>query len=143
VGLLSNRKALTPVVATIILCGVVLTIGISVWSFIYAVCNGLQESYYEDIKEQIDTVSERFTVEHIAYSNGELKIWIFNYGKVDIQVDVYVRGNVEGTNATATSIPAGEIVRIDVSLTATGGEELSITVMSRRQNVVYATYVIP
>jgi len=136
-------KALTPVVATIVLCGVVLIIGISVWSFIYVVSSGLQESYYESVKEQIDSVSERFTVEHIAYCDGELRIWVFNYGKVDVQVDVYVRGDVEGMNATATPISAGEIVRIDVSLSAAGGDELSITVMSRRQNVVYTTYVIP
>lgn len=142
-NLFSDRKALTPVVASIILCGVVLTIGISVWSFIYAVSSGLQESYYEGVKEQIDAVSERFTVEHVAYCDGELRVWVFNYGKVDVQVDVYVRGDVEGMNATATPIPASEIARIDVSLAASGGEELSITVMSRRQNVVYATYVVP
>ena len=143
--LLGNRKALTPVVATIVLCGVVLIVGISVWSFTYSVTRSLEEEYYEGVKRQIDAISERFIVEHISYDNetGVLNVWVFNYGRVDIQVDVYVRGDAEGQNATATSISHGEVVRISVPLTVNVGDELSITVISRRQNVVYATYVIP
>jgi len=143
--LLRNGKALTPVVATIVLCGVVLTVGISVWSFTYSLTRGLEEDYYEGVKRQIDAISERFIVEHISYDNDTsvLNVWVFNYGKVDIQVDVYVRGDVEGQNATAISIPHNEIVEINVPLVASVGDELSITVISRRQNVVYATYVVP
>ena len=142
--LLNNRKALTPVVATIVLCGVVLTVGISIWSFTYSITRSLEENYYEEIKEQIDAISERFIVEHVSYDNESevLNVWVFNYGEVDIQVDVYVRGDAEGQNATAVSVPNGQMVRIIVPLTADIGDELSITVMSRRQNTVYATYVV-
>jgi len=143
--LLNNRKALSPVVATIVLCGVVLTVGISVWSFTYSITRSLEEDYYEGVQRQINAISERFIVEHVSYDNesGVLNVWVFNYGEVDMQVDVYVRGDAEGQNATAISIPHGQMVRITVSLTASIGDELSITVMSRRQNVVYATYVVP
>ena len=142
--LLTDRKGLTPVVATIVLCGVVLTIGISIWSFTYSIARSLEEDYYENVKRQIDAISERFIVEHVSYDNETdvLNVWIFNYGTVDIQVDVYVRGDVEGQNATAVLIPHGQIEMIRVPLAANVGDELSITVMSRRQNVVYATYVI-
>jgi len=142
--LFSDRKALTPIVATIVLCGVVLTVGISVWSFTYSVTKSLEEDYYEGVKRRIDAVSERFIVEHVSYDNESevLNVWVFNYGEVDIQVDVYVRGDAEGQNATAVSVPNGQMVRIIVPLTADIGDELSITVMSRRQNTVYATYVV-
>ena len=142
--LLTDRKGLTPVVATIVLCGVVLTIGISIWSFTYSIARSLEEDYYENVKRQIDAISERFIVEHVSYDNETdvLNVWIFNYGTVDIQIDVYVRGDVEGQNATAVLIPHGQIEMIRVPLAANVGDELSITVMSRRQNVVYATYVI-
>jgi len=142
--LLKDRKALTPVVATIVLCGVVLTVGISIWSFTYSVTKSLEEDYYEGVKRQIDAVSERFVVEHVSYDNETdiLNVWVFNYGEIDIQVDVYIRGDTEGQNATAISIPHGQTVRVDVPLIADVGDELSITVMSRRQNVVYATYVV-
>ena len=142
--LLKDRKALTPVVATIVLCGVVLTVGISIWSFTYSVTKSLEEDYYEGVKRQIDAVSERFVVEHVSYDNETdiLNVWVFNYGEIDIQVDVYIRGDTEGQNATAISIPHGQTVRVGVPLIADVGDELSITVMSRRQNVVYATYVV-
>jgi len=142
--LLSNVKALTPVVATIILCGVVLTVGISVWSFTYSITKSLEDDYYEGVKRQIDAVSERFIIEHMSYDNESsvLNVWIFNYGRVDIQVDVYVRGDAEGQNATAVLIPHGQMERISIPLAANVGDELSITVVSRRQNVIYATYVV-
>ena len=90
-------------------------------------------------------MSERFIIEHVRYDNetNVLNVYVFNYGRVDIQVDVFVRGDVEGQNATAVSIPSGQMRMINVSLTANVGDELSITVISRRQNVVYATYVVP
>ena len=143
--LLNNRKALSPVVATIVLCGVVLTVGISVWSFTYSITRSLEEDYYEGVQRQINAISERFIVEHVSYDNesGVLNVWIFNYGRVDIQVDVYVRGDAEGQNTTGVSIQNGQLERINIPLVVNVGDELSVTVMSRRQNVVYATYVVP
>ena len=143
-GVLADRKALSPVVASVILCAAVLVLGMSVWSFSYSLSSVLQSNYYEGVKVQRDTVRERFTVEHVAYIDSKLHVWVYNYGEVDIEVDVYVRGDAEGSNATGTLVTGSNIVKIEVSLTAlAGGEELSITVMSRRQNFVYSTYVVP
>jgi len=144
-NLFSDKKALTPVVASILLCGVVLIVGISFWSFTYSITKGLEDDYYQGVKRQIDAVSERFMIEHISYDNETdvLNVYVCNYGKVDVQVDVYVRGDAEGQNATAISVPHGQMVRVSISLLANVGDELSITVISRRQNVVYATYVVP
>lgn len=145
--LLGNRKGLAPVVATIILCGVVLTIGISVWSLTYSISSGLESDYYESVKRQIDKVSERFTVEHVAYDNdtNTLRVWVYNYGTVDINVDVYVffGSSINGSNTNGTSIPSGNYVEIPVSVGELNvGSELVIEVISRRQNTVYATYVV-
>ncbi|RJS76948.1 hypothetical protein CW712_00285 [Candidatus Bathyarchaeota archaeon] len=145
--LLGNRKGLAPVVATIILCGVVLTIGISVWSLTYSISSGLELDYYESVKRQIDKVSERFTVEHVAYDNdtNTLRVWVYNYGTVDINVDVYVffGSSINGSNTNGTSISSGNYVEIPVSVGELNvGSELVIEVISRRQNTVYATYVV-
>jgi hypothetical protein len=142
--LLKDIAAITPVVATIILCGVVLTVGISIWSFTYSVTRSLENDYYERIKRQIDAISERFMIEHVSYDNESdvLNVWVFNYGKIDVQVDVYARGDAEGQNASGILIPEGEIERISVPLVANVSYELSITVISRRQNTVYAIYVV-
>jgi len=143
--ILTDKKGLSPVVATIILSGVVLILGISAWSLTYTVSINLETSYYEGIKKQIDKISERFTIEHIAYYGNNLQVWVYNYGEVDIElieVDVYKRGLI-GQNKTGTPVAIGELVKIDIPLTATAGDDLSITVMSRMNNFVYATYVVP
>ena len=144
----TDKKGLSPVVATVILCGVVLSVGISAWSLTYSITSGLESNYYEEVKEMMDAIKKRFTVENIAYNGtvNKLYVWIYNYGEVDIKViQVLVRGDVQGTNSTTITITSGHMVRIDVPLTATPGNEIAITVEEglRRQNFVYATYVVP
>lgn len=144
----TDKKGLSPVVATVILCGVVLTIGISAWSLTYSITSGLESNYYEEVKEMVDAIKVRFTVEHIAYNGtlNKLYVWVYNYGEVDIEViQVLVRGDVQGTNSTTITITKGQMKRINVPLTAIPGNEIAITVVEglRRQNFVYATYVVP
>lgn len=75
-----NRKGLTSVVASIILCVVVLIAGTSVWAFTYSISSELQQGYQERIQDQIDKISERFTIEHIAYDGANtLSVWVYNY----------------------------------------------------------------
>ena len=142
-GVLADRKALSPVVASIILCAVVLSLGMSIWSFSYSLTSVLESNYYEGVQVQIDAVGERFTVEHMAYINGKLHVWVYNYGYVNITVDVYAEGKEGKPGTMGTVVARGYIVEIEISLNAGEGDELSITVMSRRQNFVYATYVVP
>ena len=141
-GLLADRKAFSPVVATIILCGVVLIIGISAWSYTYMVSTSLQESYYEGVQEHIDTISEKFTVEHVAYIDGSLHIWVYNYGSVTIEVDVYVWGDMEGSDLSKTLVPRQKFVEIMIPLgDVAEGSELSVEVISKRGNIAHETYV--
>jgi len=149
----ADRKALSPVIASIILCSAVLLIGLSAWSYTYSVSAFLQTSYFEDVKKQIDAISERFAVEHIAYDNSSsiLYVWVYNYGEVNIEVDVYVMAGDEETEGknfseTATPIPYGEVLEMTVPLQGenlTVGDELVVEVVSRRGNFVYKTYVVP
>jgi len=144
-----DKKGLSPVIASILLCAATLTVGIAAWSFTFTATVNLEKSYSKGVREQIEVISERFTVEHVSYDKvaTTLHVWLYNFGKVDIEVDIYVEGDAKGQNATATPIAYGELVRVDVPLTAGEGVlsiiELAIKVMSRRQNFVYATYVVP
>jgi len=142
--LLHNNKGLSPVVATIILCGVVLTLGISTWSLTYSITSGLKSDYYEGVQEQINTVSERFFVEHVYFNKttSVLEVWVYNFVDIDIKVDVYVKGDADGSNSTGVSVNHMDKTMIRVSVNATSGNELSITVISRRQNTAYETYVV-
>ena len=148
--LLTGKKGLSPVIASIILCSAVIIIGLSVWSFTYSVTNVLSESYCEGVQEQIETISERFTVENVAY-DGTLHVWVYNYGNItdygdiDILVKLYVRRNKESVGTTEwTTVPSGEVRKITVSLDPppSEGSELIIQVTSQRGNDAYETYVV-
>lgn len=147
-SILADKRGLSPVVASIILCGVVLIIGINVWSFTYSISSVLQSDYYEGVKKQIDIISERFAVAHIAYNSIDytLRVWVYNYGNVSLNVDVYVfiNGGINGRNTGGISVSRKEFVEITVPIGVLGvGTELVVEVMSRRQNVVYSTFVVP
>jgi len=146
-GLLANRKAFSPIIATIILCAAVLAVGMSLWSFTYSVSNSLQTSYFNEVKAEVEVISERFTVEHVSYDHDTsiFYVWVYNYGEVNIEVDVYVyiEGELLGKNVTATSIPSTEFLDVRVSpITVSEGSSILIEAISRRQNVLYETYVV-
>ena len=149
----ANKKGLSPVIASIILCSAVIVVGVSVWSFTYGVSSFLQKDYYEGVKEQIDKISERFTVENIAFNNvsGSLYMWMYNYGNItkysDIDIEVSVSVSIDGEvleNVGSIPISSGQIVKITIPVgTLEPGSELVVKVSSRRENVVYQTYVVP
>jgi len=75
-----------------------------------------------------------------AYDNSSniLYVWVYNYGEVDIEVDVYVMGDAEGKNfsATATPILREETLEIVVPLQSenlAAGDELVVEVVSMKR----------
>ena len=77
-----------------------------------------------------------------------LKIWIFNYGEINITVEwIRVRGSGNlSTEVVNIPIPAGEIVRVDVTPTnvpLASGVSVAIEVKSTRGNKAYAAILIP
>jgi len=136
------RRALSPVIATVILSGVVLAVGGAIWSYSLGASSVIANSYVNDT-----LVTERFTVEHVTNSSdgSTLSVWIYNYGEPDVVVDVYVYVDDGGSGQSMENlIPSGQIVRVDVALDQPLEilDEVSIKVYSRRQNSVYETYLV-
>jgi hypothetical protein len=117
-------------------------VGLSVWTYSFSATEVIGDDYVEEVLDRVDIVRERFTVAHIAY-DGTLSVWIYNYGNVTIKVDVYVRGDAEGSDTSGTQVEIGEIKPVTLNLAASTGNELTIEVVSRRQNFIYETYVVP
>ena len=141
------RRALSPVIATVILSGVVLAVGGAIWSYSLGASSVIANSYVNDTLSLLDEVTERFTVEHINCSSdgSTLSVWIYNYGEPDVVVDVYVYVDDGGSGQSMENlIPSGQIVRVDVALDQPLEilDEVSIKVYSRRQNSVYETYLV-
>ena len=144
----SQRRALSPVIATVILAGVVLTIGGAVWSYSLGATTVIANGYVDDTLNLLNEITERYSVEHVFYddSNNILTIWIFNYGEVDIIVDVYVNVEELGEKSVKnTPILSGDYEPVafifDPGLVS--DDLVAIKVYSRRQNIVYGTYSIP
>lgn len=140
-----KKKALTPVIATMILSAVVIAVGGAIWSFAQGAATVIADDYIDDTFDLLDEVTERFTIEHVSNNSdgSTLKIWIFNYGDVDIVVDVYVNTTTYFTFTLEWEIESEEVVRVDVDLSSsplTRGQEVSIKAHSRRQNNDYYKY---
>jgi len=141
-----RRRGITPVVATLILSAVVIAIGGAVWNYAQGASTIVAEDYVNGTMSLLKEVIERYTVEHVSNSSDgkTLRVWIYNYGDVDIVVDVYA--NVTGgafNYALENEVTSKAMVEVEVSFQATPlqqGQEVAIKAHSRRQNNAYYQY---
>ena len=144
-----KRKGVSPVIATVILSAVVITIGGSLWSYTQSATTVIANDYIDGVMELMKTALERFTVEYVCNnSDGTvLHVWIYNYGDINVTADVYafVGNQTYSTDFNDPfSIPSGALGCANVTVsTLNKGDEVAIKVHSRRQNNAYHTYVAP
>ena len=144
-----KRRALSPVIATVILSGVVLAVGGAIWSYSLGAATVTADAYVSDTMALLYELQERFDVEHVVYDSTSklLKVWVYNYGQVNVTVDVYVTLNSTVVESTENIlIPVYNTTRIEVDFTANpliSQDQVAIKVYSRRQNVAYQTYYVP
>jgi flagellin-like protein len=156
---MGSRRGISPVIATIILSAVVLTIGSAVWSYAQGASTVIATGYVNDTLTIMKEVTERFTVEHVntTIDRTKLYVWVYNYGTVDIVVDIYANAthynpatysytytckSILGT----TPIVSGSYPNVVISFQSSplqSGDQVAIKVHSRRQNNAYYTYYVP
>ena len=125
-----------------ILSAVVLTVGGIVWSFSQGAMTISAEDYAYSVINMTDTISERFIIEHVAYVNPDLKVWIYNYGDVDIEVKIHV-GDVNHPDEWIEIAEGGFAEVPPLSYDADSGDEISIRAYTRRGNNAYYRYLVP
>ena len=144
-----KRRALSPVIATVILSGVVLAVGGAIWSYSLGAATVTADSYISDTMALLYELQERFDVEHIVYdsTNLSLKVWVYNYGEVNVTVDVYVTLNATVVESSDNHlIPAYNTTKVKIDFSANplqSQDQVAVKVYSRRQNVAYQTYYVP
>lgn len=146
-----KRAALSEVISSVILAGVVLAVGGAVWSYSIGASTVIAEDYVNDTLNLVNEVTERFVVEHVSYDSvaKELTVWIYNYGEQKIVVTTYADVTTSATSfqdfTLGTVVRKGKLVDVVISLSGTvaSNDRVSIKVYSRRQNFVYETYFIP
>ena len=143
-----RRRGISPVVSTIIMSAVVLTIGGALWSFAQSAATVIANDYIDSVLSLRDDAAERFTVEFVTNNSDctELTVWVYNYGDVNVTADGYafIGNYTYSTNENTPFIVAsGEIVIVKIDVVGEKGDEITIKIHSRRQNNAYSTYIVP
>ncbi|RLI08562.1 hypothetical protein DRO42_06120 [Candidatus Bathyarchaeota archaeon] len=142
--LMRSKRGITPVVATIILSAVVIAVGGAVWSYSQGAATVIANDYVNSTMTLLNEIIERFTVEHVSYEAGILHVWIYNYGDVDVVLDVYANATGGVFSSSLGNTVSSKTIRcVNVNITLDSGDEVAIKVHSRRQNNVYYTYYVP
>jgi flagellin-like protein len=153
IGRFRKRRALSPVIATIILSAVVIAIGGAIWSYASGASTVIANDYVNGTLDLMNEIVERFVVEHATNTSdgSNMSIWVYNYGDVDIIVDVYANatsfnGSTYSVRSNLTnSVSAGGLVEIEIHF-STGalepGDTVAVKVHSRRQNNAYYRYIV-
>ena len=141
-----NSRGISTVISAIMLSAVVLAVGGAVWFYSQSASTSIAKDYVEGVTTLMNDVTERFTVEHVSYvkTSKNLTVWIYNYGGIDVIVDVYV--NVEGgvfVRNLEKPLASNSLIGVNLSLDASSGSEVAIKVVSRRGNNAYYTYIMP
>jgi hypothetical protein len=136
------------VIATIILSAVVIAVGGGVWSYSQGAATVIAENYVDDKLTLLNEVIERFNVEHVCNNSDRslLYVWVYNYGDVDVVIDLYANTTEEYGSFLETAISSGDLAKITVSFSGNpleSGDEVAIKAHSRRQNNAYYKYYVP
>jgi hypothetical protein len=142
-----KRKAISPVVSTIILSAAVIVVGGSIWNYAHGASSVIASNYVNDTMDLVAEVSERFIVENVSNNSDStlLTICIYNYGQFKIKTDLYV--SVDGNLYTSDFsnpiiIEPGSRAKPTIAISAEKGDSIGIQVHSRRQNDAYFTYEV-
>lgn len=143
-----SGHGVSPVIATIILSAAVITIGAAVWNYSQGAATVIANDYVNGTLSLLNEVIERFKIEHVCNNSDRslLYVWIYNYGEVDIVIDLYANSTDEYGSTFETAISSGDLAKITVSFAGNpleSGDEVAIKTHSRRQNNAYYKYYVP
>jgi len=138
---LNERRAIEPVISAVILSAAVLTVGCSVWFFSQGAMTISAEDYAESVINMTETISERFIIEQVIYDpeTHTLSIWVFNYGDINIEVNVTYPVN----DFIWREVSSKHLEEISFEFIPDSEIEVGINVETRRGNDAYYRFVLP
>ena len=85
-----GRSGVSPVIATTILLGITVTLGLALWSFANAGVGTATQQYAESVTDYGNFASDRFVIANIDFDNpstGDVAFWIYNSGKFPTEIN--------------------------------------------------------
>jgi hypothetical protein len=132
------------------MAAMVLVIGASVWSFATSASSIISTNYYEEVMESVEKVKERFAIENtgVDSDSNTLRIWLYNYGPIDLTIDLIrvTGGNNISSQSVSIPVSAGEIKQITVEPTEISlmrGLSVTIELRSSRGSKTYDSIRVP
>jgi len=145
--IIKRRRGISPVISTIILSAVVISIGGMVWSYAQGASSVVAMDYVDDTLDLLYEITERFSIEHVGNNSAGtiLYVWISNYGDVDVILDVYADTSSSNSTNSSIEVLVGDIVLVELSFSGNPlarGDSLAIQAYSRRQNSEYSMHIV-
>ncbi|RLI04108.1 hypothetical protein DRO31_00105 [Candidatus Bathyarchaeota archaeon] len=143
-----KRKALSPVIASVILSGMVLAIGGMVWSYSYGAASTMANDYADETIDMVHTIIERFNIEKVYYNSSTelVTIWVYNYGSIEITADTTIKINETSYNELEYHISSKELGKIEIDVSdepiLPTNQEITIRVTTEKSNSEYETYYV-
>ena len=118
-----------------------MTVGCSVWFFSQGAMTISAEDYAESVINMTETISERFIIEQVIYDpeTHTLSIWVFNYGDINIEVNVTYPVN----DFIWREVSSKHLEEISFEFIPDSEIEVGINVETRRGNDAYYRFVLP
>ena len=154
-------RGFSSVLTSILMCGVVISIGISIWGFTHSAATLMRSDYYDEVMESVYKIKERFRIENIGVnitSANSLNVWVVNYGECDVNITrfkisgggnetyYYPPDDILGTPPEGVTLSSGEFKRFDIiqdEVSLLKGHNISVRVESEKENKAYDEIQIP
>jgi archaellum component FlaF (FlaF/FlaG flagellin family) len=143
------RNGLSPVIASVILSGMVLVIGAGVWSYSYGAASVMANDYADETIDMVHTIIERFTIEKVYYDSSaeNITIFVYNYGDVSVEVDTTIKINETFYYDSDKVIDPKDFEKICIDVSEEGElsslQKVSIDLRTKSENREYMTYYVP
>lgn len=91
--MLKQKRAVSEVIASLIILAIVSALGTSLYSFSLTVMSSQQDKLKWEVQTETNRAQERFNILSVGWngSNNIISLAVLNYGKLDINIiDIYV-----------------------------------------------------
>lgn len=134
------RRALSPVISSLILSAAVLTVGGVVWNYSNGASSVIAGQYHDDSMDLINQLRERIMLEHVTNNSTHLTVHVYNYGEVDVVVDIYANTYSSDLENSIT-VYSNSSANTTITMACSSGDSIGIKVYTRRQNIVHYSYI--
>jgi archaellum component FlaG (FlaF/FlaG flagellin family) len=131
--MLKRSRAVSEVIASLIIILIVSVLGTSLYSYTLTETQLKQDALQRDVQMESERAQERFSVIACVQDGNLLNLTVLNYGSFDIEiVDVYINGDRFTLSPSKRILPS-DLGHISITVPAIIPDEIyEITVVSER-----------